>query len=315
MTSVNERVVVITGPTASGNERLAFELAQRLDAEIISMDSMKVYREIEIATAKPPPEHVSKVRFHLLGFVDPHEEFSTGAYLEHLEMTLRELRSRRQQPIVAGGTALYLKGFLDGFRVGPDADWELRNALLKQADAEGVDALYRRLQREDPVAAEKINPTDLRRIVRALEICDKTGRRASEAWTWGQSGDSSVNNRPERRVELFGIEWERPLLYARINRRVEAMVRKGLFEEAERLATRKPPPSRSAAQSIGYKEIVDGMARGLSRAEIAARVQQGSRRFAKRQMTWFRKFPIHWISARESEDPRVWADEVLRALE
>lgn len=297
-------VLVITGPTASGKGSLAFELAQRLGGEIVSMDSMKVYRELDIVTAKPDTERRRKVPHHLLDIVDPDDDFSTGDYLNRLESTLSDLRARSVQPLISGGTALYLKAYIEGFRDGPPADWEFRRRLLEEAELYGVTVLHERLQAADPVAAGKIHCADLRRIVRALEVCSQTGQRASEEWTWG----SQTAEKPCP-VRLFGIAWERPQLYERINQRVERMVEQGLFDEVERLIRRQPPLSRSAAQAIGYKEFLERDEQRLP--DVVERIQQGSRRFAKRQMTWFRKFPIEWVPAGADPDPARWADEVL----
>ncbi len=302
-------VLVITGPTASGKGALAFELARRLGGEIVSMDSMKVYREMEIATAKPSPARLKQVRYHLLDFVDPAVDFSAGEFLRLLEETIEDIRGRDIQVILSGGTALYLKGFLEGFRDAPPADWELRGRLLAEAEQSGAAHLHRRLEDLDSDAARRIHPADLRRVVRALEVVMKTGRPSSEDRDWGKK--TIARSYP---VRVFGIAWERQPLYERINRRVEIMAREGLFDEARRLARRKPPLSRSASQSIGYKEIVEGAASGLSESERMAHSQQTTRRFAKRQLTWFRKLDIEWIQAGENSTPARWAENVIGRL-
>jgi tRNA dimethylallyltransferase len=301
--------LVITGPTASGKGALALELARRLGGEIISMDSMKVYREMEVATAKPSPARLREIPHHLLDFVDPAVDFSTGEFLRHLDETIEDIRRRDRQVILSGGTALYLKGFLEGFQGGPPADWELRARLLAEAEQSGAARLHRRLGDLDPGAAGRIHPADLRRVVRALEVVMKTGRPSSEDRDWGKRTVA----RPYP-VRVFGIAWERERLYERINRRVERMVGEGLFDEARRLARREPPLSRSASQSIGYKEVLEGAASGLSESEMTAHIQQTTRRFAKRQLTWFRKLAIEWIPAGEDPAPARWAEEVIRRL-
>lgn len=301
-------VVVITGPTASGKGALAFELARRLDGEIVSMDSMKVYREMDVATAKPSPRRLEEVRYHLVDFVDPGVDFSTGDFLRLAEKTVEDVRGRGRQVILAGGTALYLKGFLEGFRDGPPADWELRRRLLAEAEQRGAAHLHQQLEDLDPEAARGIHPADLRRVVRALEVVMKTGRPASEHRDWGKGVPRSYP------VRVFGIAWERQQLYERINQRVELMVTRGLFDEARRLVRREPPLSRSASQSIGYKEVLEGNAHGLSESEMTVHIQQATRRFAKRQLTWFRKFDIEWVPAGQSPTPARWADDVIARL-
>lgn len=303
-------VLVITGPTASGKGGLAFELARRLGGEIVSMDSMKVYREMEIATAKPPPARLKEVRHHLLDFVNPAVDFSTGEFLRLLEETIEDIRGRGRQVILSGGTALYLKGFLEGFSAGPPADWELRRKLLAEAEQSGAARLHRRLEDLDPDAARRVHPADLRRVVRALEVVMKTGRPSGEDRGWGKK--TIARSYP---VRVFGIAWERQRLYERISRRVEVMATSGLFDEARRLARREPPLSRSASQSIGYKEIVEGAASGLSESEMIAHIQQTTRRFAKRQLTWFRKLDIEWIQAGDDPTSAHWAEEVIGRLD
>lgn len=179
---------------------------------------------------------------------------------------------------------------------------------MQEAQDLGVERLHERLRGIDPEAARKIGATDLRRIVRALEVRERTGKAISEDWSWGKGAGTP----PAARV--FGPAWPRAELYARIDRRVEQMVERGLFEEALRLRERQPPLSRSASQSIGYKEILAGMAAGLSRDETVARIQQGTRRFAKRQLTWFRKLPVEWIPADGGRDADALAAEVLQRL-
>jgi tRNA dimethylallyltransferase len=299
-------VLVLAGPTASGKGAVAFEVALRAGAEIVSLDSMKVYREIDVATGKPPAEKRAQVRYHLIDIVDPDQDFSVADYLTLLAGVLADLRSRGKRAVIAGGTPLYLQGYLHGLEVGTEPDWDLRRRLLAEAETAGAAALHARLLAVDPEAAARIQPADLRRIVRALEVHARTGGRISAGWKWrtGATGGESPL--------LFAIEWPRPDLYARANRRVERMVEEGLFEEALRLRDRTPPLGRSAAQSIGIKEILDGEARGLPRRETVARIQMLTRRLAKRQLTWFRRFPLVWLPAREPWDPAAEAVEILR---
>jgi tRNA dimethylallyltransferase len=302
--SAGKPLIVITGPTASGKGAVAFEVARRLGGEIVSLDSMKVYREMEIGTAQPSLERRRQVAYHLIDLVPPDRHFSAGEYLPLLEETLRDIAGRGREAIVCGGTALYLKLFLDGLTSGPGADWRIRARLLAEAEAAGAGALRRRLEAVDPQAAAKIHPDDLRRTVRALEFFEIAGKPLSEGWTWGAGG-----RREE--VRLFGLGWERRALYERVDRRVLQMVEQGLFEEAERLRERRPPASRSALQSIGYKEIIAGLEGGLSRAQIVEHIQRNTRRLVKRQLTWFRKLPVEWLPAGEPASPQAIAGEII----
>ena len=301
--------IVIAGPTGSGKGALAFELASRLGGEVISVDSMKLYREIDIATAKPSGDARRGIPCHLLDVLDPNEEFSVSDYITRLHAVLADLGRRGVQPILCGGTALYLKAFLEGLQAGPAPDWELREQLLLEAAQSGPEVLHGRLATLDPPAAEKIKPTDTRRLIRALEVFTRTGRRFSAGWSW------SLPEEPTPQARLFGLAWPRAELYRRIDLRVGRMVQRGLFEESRRLRGRKPPLSRSVAQAIGYKEILQGDAEGIGEAEVVENIRRSTRRFAKRQLTWFRKFPIEWLAAHEDSRPATLADEVLKRLE
>ena len=302
------RLVIVTGPTASGKGTLARALSERLGGEIVSVDSMKVYRELDVVTAKPTAVERRTHRYHLLDLRDPHEDFSVGEYLDELLPVLADIRARGRWAILCGGTALYLKAFLEGFEEGPPADWELRRELIAEAGARGVDALHDRLRQLDPAAAERIQRGDLRRVVRALEVVAKGGTTGNRGRTWKRVPPSSP-------YPIFGIARDRERLYARIDERVRHMVERGLFEEIARLQKRTPPVGRSAAQCIGYKEVREGLASDRPREEIAAAVQQASRRFAKRQLTWFRKFPVHWLAATAWSSPEEQADEILARLD
>jgi tRNA dimethylallyltransferase len=306
LNTVEHPPIVITGPTASGKGAVAFEVARQTGGEILSLDSMKVYREIDIATAKPPAERRSQVPYHLIDIVDPDVDFSTGDYLPLLERALEDVRSRGKLAVITGGTALYLKVYLDGFQAGPQADWGLRKRFLEEAKEAGPESLHDRLRQLDAGAARKIHPGDVRRIVRALEVVEKTGHPLSEEWGWEKRPKGSSP------VSVFALERDRAELYERIDRRVEAMFERGLLQEALRLKDRNPPLSRSAAQSIGYKEVCQGVLLGRSREEIVAQVKQRTRQFAKRQLTWFRKMPIQWVPVRG--DAGEVAGELVKRL-
>ena len=297
-------VLFITGPTASGKGALAFEVARRSGAEIISLDSMKVYREIDIASAKPPPERRAAIAHHLIDIVDPDVDFSVAEYLPGYRKAVQDVGSRGRRAVVCGGTALYLKALWSGVSLGTPPDWDFRKRLAEEAASKGVETLHARLRVLDPEAAARIDPADLRRIVRALEVLEKTGRRISSEWSW-KAGPAQPPG------PLFAIERARDELYARIETRVDRMVASGLFEESRRLIARVPPPSRSASQLIGYKEIRAGFAANLSGEEIAAAVKQATRRFAKRQLTWFRKMPLEKLETSGEVDFERLAARVL----
>lgn len=284
---------------------MAHALAVRTGAEIILVDSMKVYREMDIGTAKPSPARRAEVPYHLFDLVDPSQDFSVGEYLPLALSTVEEVESRGRPVVLCGGTALYVSALLEGLFQGPEADWELRRSLLREAASTGLEALYRRLEEADPAAAAKIHPHDERRIIRALEVRLLTGRRMTDLWR------GSAPRLEPASYRLFGLWWERPALYRRIDQRVPRMVREGLFEEARRLRDRPGGLGRTAAQCIGYQEILQGERQGIGEPETIAAIQQRTRRFAKQQLTWFRRFPIRWFPAEESTRPEEVVDWIL----
>lgn len=303
------RRIFLTGPTASGKGSVAHEIALRLGGEIVAVDSMKIYREMDIGTAKPAPALRAEVPYHLIDFVDPSRDFSAGDYLPLALRTIEMIEGRGRRVILCGGTALYLNTLLEGLFRGPAADWEIRRALGEECDAKGTAALHARLAQEDPAAAAKIHPNDRRRIIRALEVLRRTGRRMTDLWQ-----EPALRLEPGSTV-LVGLQWERPALYRRIDERVIRMVQEGLFEEARRLGKRPGGLGRAASQCIGYKEIFAGERIGRPEEETVSLIQQRTRRFAKQQLTWFRRFPIRWLPADGAMSPGAMADGILRGIE
>ena len=300
--------IILTGPTASGKGRVAFELAKRMQASIACMDSMKIYREMDIVTAKPPQERRDRCQYHLIDLIEPEESFSVGRYLPLLEGLLESETAAGRPLVIAGGTGLYLKGFLDGLVQGPGANWELRDRLTAEARESGPASLYARLQEVDPVAAAKLLPSNERRIIRALEFFESSGQPLGDSWEWKGSP------RPREDTVLFGLGWEREVLYARANERVLAMVEQGLFAECEGLLSREPPPGRSASQCIGLREIREGLEAGDSRGAIIETIQKNTRNFIKRQLTWFRKMDVEWLPAGGELEPARVAEAILARL-
>ncbi len=304
------RRIFLTGPTASGKAAAAHSLAVKIGGEIVAVDSMKIFREMDIGTAKPAPRLRAEVPYHLIDFVDPGTDFSTGDYIPMCLRTLTEIEARGKRVILCGGTALYLNALIHGLFEGPKAEWSVRMRLEEQAEREGLSALHARLASVDPAAAARIHPNDRRRIIRAIEVHESAGSAMSEMWRG-----------PALRLEpgsflLFGIEWERAALYRRIDRRVVEMVNEGLFEEARRLQARPGGLGRTARQCIGYKEILDADLGGApigekGGGEIVSLIQQHTRRMAKQQMTWFKRFPIRWFRAVQSTQPEAVADWIV----
>jgi tRNA dimethylallyltransferase len=290
----------LTGPTASGKTSLALDLAASLGAEIISLDSMAIYRGMSIGTAKPTAAEQAQVPHHLIDIVDPHEEYSVAQYVEAAEKVVRQIVSQGRVPLFVGGTPLYLKALLRGIFAGPPADWELRARLDALADAEGDEELHRRLAKVDPISAKRLHARDRRRVIRALEVFEKTGRGITE---WQQQFERA---RPAEDCRVFLLDWPREQLVERMDRRVDAMFDAGLLVEAEALLGRPFPPGRTASQAVGYREALAHLRGELGLAETIALVKLRTRQFAKRQMTWFRSLSeLRRISAASSAEGLV----------
>jgi tRNA dimethylallyltransferase len=281
--------LILTGPTGSGKTQLGIDLARRLDAEIISMDSMAVYRHLDIGTAKPSLRQRQTVRHHLIDVLEPWESASVAWWLREAAACCRDISGRGKQVLVVGGTPLYLKALLFGLFDGPPADAHLRRRLLEEAARLGSMALHEHLAQVDAPTAARIHPNDTRRIIRALEVFELTGRPIS-AWQRQWNQESGVRSQ-ESGVSVLWLDLPRSVLYDRINRRVEQMFAGGLVEEVKALGELDKPLSGEARQALGYKEVLaylDGQA-GLE--ETMACVQTRTRNFAKRQITWFRHLP------------------------
>jgi tRNA dimethylallyltransferase len=281
-----ENARVLTGPTGSGKTQLALELAERLGAEIISMDSMALYRGMDIGTAKPSLAERRRVPHHLIDVLDPWESSSVAWWLERAGECCQEIESRGRAVLFVGGTPLYLKALLRGLFEGPPADLVLRDRLQREADAQGPGALHARLASVDPSAAARLHPNDLRRVIRALEVWEHTGQPISAQQTqWANQLRIAAHS------SILCLDLPRDELYARIDARVEAMFAGGLVEEVAALKRLPRPLSREASQALGYKEVLEHLDGRATLPETMARVQQRSRNFAKRQLTWFRSLP------------------------
>jgi tRNA dimethylallyltransferase len=279
--------LVLTGPTASGKTDLGLELAQRLGAEIVAMDSMTLYRGIDIATAKPSREQQQRVPHHLIDVLQPWQSASVAWWLDRAAACCRDIESRGKQVLFVGGTPLYLKAMLAGLFEGPPADVNLRQGLEAEAAEAGSAHLHRRLAEVDARSAARIHANDLRRIVRALEVHILTGRPIS-AWQsqWAEE------RRPDDGMQsVLWLDVPRAELYARIDRRVAAMFAAGLVDEVRTLRALDQPLSREAAQALGYKEVLHLLDGKASRKDTLVQIQTRTRNFAKRQITWFRHLP------------------------
>jgi tRNA dimethylallyltransferase len=278
------QIVVVAGPTATGKTRLGILLARRFGGEIVSADSMQVYRRMDVGTAKATPQERAEAPHHMLDVADPRENYSVSRYVDEASRCCDEILARGKLPILVGGTGLYIDSLLSGrdFAGREEGDETVRAALNARWDSEGGEALLEELRSFDPERAAKLHPADRRRIVRAIEIYRLTGETISEH-------DRRTRALPPRyesaRIHLNFRS--RAALYARIDARVDAMAENGLFEEVAALLAEGIPPDCTAMQAIGYKETAAALRGELSRAEAIALIKQNSRRYAKRQLTWF----------------------------
>lgn len=277
---------ILSGPTGSGKSALALELAERLDAEIIAMDSMTLFRHMDIGTAKPSAEDRLRIRHHLIDILDPWEKSSVAEWLDRARLACQDIESRGRRALFVGGTALYLKALLRGLFEGPPADDQLRTRLAAEAERLGKEALHHRLATIDPASAGRLHPHDVRRVIRALEVWELTGRPIS---SW-QTEWSTVRSADESPPVLW-LDLPREELYRRINDRVVRMIEQGLVDEARSLLQLGRPISREAQQALGYREIFEFLQGRVGLEETIVRIQTRSRNFAKRQLTWFRALP------------------------
>ena len=281
---------VLSGPTAAGKTALALSLARRLDAEIVSVDSMAVYRGFDIGTAKPSLADRAAIPHHLVDLVSPAESFSVARWLAAAAEAVADIRSRRRRILFVGGTPLYLRALRDGLAPLPPADLDYRRLLQAEADAAGNGPLHARLAAFDPVAAARIHPHDTKRIIRALEVVHVTGRPLTAAF--------APAPHPLFESQLLVVDLPRRLLYDRIDRRVEAMFAAGLVDEVRAAITGPGGIGPTARQAPGYAEALDLLAGRLPLAAAIRQTQDRTRQLAKRQLTWLRSFKdAVWITA------------------
>jgi len=284
-------LLFLVGPTASGKSDLALLLSAPLNAHVLSMDSMSVYQGMDLGTAKPSPEDRARLPHHLLDLVTPDRPFSVADYLHAASATLDRLAADRLTPLFVGGTVLYMKALISGLFRGPAADPDLRTSLDQRARDLGPHALHAELAAVDPEAAQRLHPNDTRRIVRALEVFHLTGSPISDLQ---QQWADPERQRPHL---IVAPHWPRPVLYRRINARVLDMFRLGLVDEVRSLLQRFGALGPTASRALGYAEVLDHLAGKHSLDETIALVQLHTRQFAKRQLTWLRRFPeIHWLA-------------------
>ena len=284
--TANYKLIAIIGATASGKSALAMGLAQRLGGEILSLDSMQVYRGMNIGTAKPNSAEQAAVKHHLIDVADAGEPFSVSQFLEMAEAVIADAKTRGVPVIAVGGTPLYYKALFEGLFEGPSADEPLRERLRLQSN----DELFARLQQIDPAAAERIHRNDQKRLIRAIEVYELTGKPITSfqsEWTSGTLRHAAT---------WLGLAWEKDALNRRINARVKQMIEAGWVDETRRLLDQPAPLSKTAAEATGYAELIAHLRGQLSLSDAVEQIKIATRQLARRQMKWFKRFPnVHWL--------------------
>ena len=275
------KVIVICGPTASGKTALSIQLAQKINGEIISSDSMQIYKNMNIGTAKPDKQEMQGIKHYLLDFVEPNQRYSVADYKKDAENAIEDILQKGKVPIIVGGTGLYVDSLIYGIEYpNIEFDENYRKKLEKRAEKEGLEKLYEEARKIDPQAMEKISRNDQKRILRVLEIYNATGKTKTEQEIESRKNEVKYDYR------VFAINMEK--LYDRINKRVDIMIQKGLIEEVENLL-KKYNEFPTAMQGLGYKEVVEYIQGKVLKEDMIENIKRESRRYAKRQITWFKK--------------------------
>jgi tRNA dimethylallyltransferase len=298
-------LVVVLGPTASGKTALSLAVARRFRGEIVNCDSVAMYREFEIGTAKPSAEQREEIPHHLLDVIDPNAYVTAGEFARQARQVLREIAQREHLPVVSGGTGLYLRALLEGLFPGPQRSEELRERLRARAQQRGPEYLHRILQRLDSSAAQRIHAHDVPKAIRAVEVCLASRQPMSDLWQRGR------DPLPGFRILRLGLSPDRGALYTRIDQRAARMFEAGLIEETKHLIAKYGEEARPLT-SLGYKQAVQFLRGELDRESAVSAAQQAHRNYAKRQVTWFRREPeVHWLVGM-GDDPKIQADAIER---
>lgn len=289
-----KKVIVIAGPTATGKTALSVRLAKELGTEVISADSVQIYRKLNIGSAKPTAEEMQGISHHMMDILEPEASFSVADFCAIAKDTVDAIHQKGKIPIIAGGTGLYISSFMNNISFAEEkTENTIRDALYRQLEQIGAEAMHQKLSAIDPVAAKSIHPHNTKRVIRAIEIFETTGKTMTE-----QNRESKLVPSPYAFI-LVGLNCERELLYERINRRVDMMVEQGLFQEVQALLEQGVSKDAQSMQGIGYKEAVQYLCGEISKEESIEAIKQNSRRYAKRQLTWFKREPYRWFDCLE----------------
>lgn len=293
------KVIVICGPTASGKTSLSISLAKKINGEIVSCDSMQIYKEMDIGSAKPTVEEMQEIKHYLVDFVSPEKRYSVSEYKEDASKAIEEIINKGKTPIIVGGTGLYLNSLIYNIQYNEmEVDLNYRRELEKEAEEYGLEVLYNRAKEIDPEAMEKVSANDKKRITRVLEIYNATGRNKTEL-------EKKSRKEVPYNYLIFGINMERSILYDRINKRVDIMLEQGLIEEVKNLIN-KYSNMPTAMQGLGYKEVKEFLDGNISKEEMIEKIKMETRRYVKRQITWFKRIEnIIWLDGLNKTEENV----------
>lgn len=308
MAEQKEKLVVIVGPTAVGKTALSLELAQEFSGEIISGDSMQVYRHMDIGTAKATPEERALVPHHLIDIIDPKEDYSAAIFQEMAKNLITDINSKNRLPFIVGGTGLYIQSVTHSYQFSEaDHDLELRDQLQRMADTEGVEVLHQRLRDIDPITADRLHPNDVKRVIRAIEIYQLTGRTMAD---FQHRAEFSPYD-----IVMIGLTMEREKIYQRINQRVDLMIEAGLVEEVRSLMDAGYDPSLTSMQGLGYKELIPYLYGESSLEQAVNEIKKRTRHFAKRQLSWFNRIPeVQWFDLTNSGEHKRVKETIRQSL-
>lgn len=294
-----QKVVVIGGPTASGKTDLSIRLAKKINGEIVSADSMQIYKEMNIGTAKPDEDERQGIKHYMLDIINPDERYSVADYKRQAKIAIQEIINKGKTPIVVGGTGLYIDSLIYEIEyVDIQTDLEYRKQLEERVEKEGLQKLYEEARKIDECAMEKISPNDKKRILRVLEIYKQTGKTKTQL-------DKQSRKDVQYDYKVFAINMNREILYNRINKRVDIMIQKGLIDEVKQIYN-KYKMFPTAMQALGYKEVVEYLEDKITKEEMIEKIKQESRRYAKRQLTWFRKNKqTIWLNGQENIETNI----------
>jgi tRNA dimethylallyltransferase len=293
---VGQRVIVIVGPTCSGKSYLGLKLAQQINGEIISADSRQIYKRLTIGTAKPSSKELQKVKHHFINILNPHEDYDANKFSIDTENVIDDVHKRSKTAIVAGGSGLYIKALIDGIVDSADKDENLRKELLAKKEKYGNEFLYDELLKVDPISAEKMLPQNWKRVIRALEVFYLTGK---PIW----QHHSSQNKNSKFSFYQIGLDWDREALYTRIEERIDKMIEDGLVDEVSGILNDGYDKNLNSLNSVGYKEIISFLEDEISLIRAIELIKRNTRRYAKRQITWFRADErIKWFNVSSSAD-------------